>query len=116
MQTRTNAADDPDHARGDQRIFVGVIDPINPRVETPEAVRDRVLEAADYIPPSRFGTRDDCGFAPFGDHTSTARQTAFEKIRARIAGTELVARTLGPPQSRSDRRVATGSRHSGVPR
>src|SRR5216684_2303705 len=50
-----------DHARGDHRIFVGVIDPINPRVETPEEVRDRVLEAAEYIPPSRLGSTDDCG-------------------------------------------------------
>ncbi len=82
------------HSRGDHRIFIGVIDPINPRVETPEAVRDRVLEAREYIPPSRLGTTDDCGFAPFGDDTSTARQTAFEKIRARVAGTELAARTL----------------------
>jgi 5-methyltetrahydropteroyltriglutamate--homocysteine methyltransferase len=84
-----------DHSRSDQRIFVGVIDPINPRVETPEEVRDRVLEAVEYIPPSRLGTTDDCGFAPFGDDTSTARQTAFEKIRARVAGTELASRTLG---------------------
>jgi 5-methyltetrahydropteroyltriglutamate--homocysteine methyltransferase len=84
-----------DHARSDHRIFVGVIDPINPRVETPEEVRDRVLEAVEYIPPSRLGTTDDCGFAPFGDDTSTARQTAFEKIRARVAGTELASRTLG---------------------
>ena len=84
-----------DHARSDHRIFVGVIDPINPRVETSEEVRDRVLEAAEYIAPSRLGTTDDCGFAPFGDDTSTARQTAFEKIRARVAGTELAARTLG---------------------
>ncbi len=84
-----------DHSRGDQRIFVGVIDPINPRVEMPEEVRDRVLEAAEYISPSRLGTTDDCGFAPFGDDTSTARQTAFEKIRARVAGTELAAITLG---------------------
>jgi len=84
-----------DHARSNQRIFVGVIDPINPRVETPEEVRDRVLEAAEFIPPDRLGTTDDCGFAPFGDDTSTARLTAFEKIRARVAGTELAARTLG---------------------
>jgi methionine synthase II (cobalamin-independent) len=84
-----------DQPRSDHRIFVGVIDPINPRVETPEEVRDRVLEASEYIPLSRLGTTDDCGFAPFGDDTSTARQTAFEKIRARVAGTELAARTLG---------------------
>jgi methionine synthase II (cobalamin-independent) len=84
-----------DHARSNQRIFIGVIDPIDPRVETPDEVRDRVLEASEYIPPGRLGTTDDCGFAPFGDDTSTARQTAFEKIRARVAGTELAARTLG---------------------
>lgn len=84
-----------EHARPDQRIFVGVTDPIDPRVETPEEVRDRVLEAADYLPPSGLGTTDDCGFSPFGDDTSTARDTAFEKIRARVAGTELAARELG---------------------
>jgi 5-methyltetrahydropteroyltriglutamate--homocysteine methyltransferase len=83
------------HARHDQRIFVGVIDPINPRVETPEEVKDRVLEAAEYIAPRRLGTTDDCGFAPFSDDTSTARDIAFEKIRARVAGTELAARALG---------------------
>lgn len=84
-----------EHAGSDQRIFVGVIDPIDPRVETPEEVRDRVLEAAEYIAPAQLGTTDDCGFAPFGDDTSTARETAFEKIRARVAGTELAARALG---------------------
>ena len=82
-------------ARPDQKVFVGVIDPINPRVETPDEVRDRVLEAAEYIPLTQLGTTDDCGFAPFSDDTSTGRDTAFEKIRARVAGTELAARKLG---------------------
>ena len=83
-----------DQARPDQRIFVGVTDPIDPRIETPEEVRDRVLEAAEHIPLSRLGTTDDCGFAPFGDDTSTSRDTAFAKIHARVAGTELAAREL----------------------
>ena len=82
-------------ATANQRIFVGVIDPINPRVETPEEVRDRVLEAADYLPLSQLGTTDDCGFSPFGDDTSTSRDTAFAKIRARVAGTALAAKILG---------------------
>jgi 5-methyltetrahydropteroyltriglutamate--homocysteine methyltransferase len=82
-------------ARSDQRIFVGVIDPLDPRVETPGEVKERVLEAAEYIPLAQLGTTDDCGFAPFGDDTSTARETAFEKIRARVLGTELAARELG---------------------
>lgn len=83
------------YARPDQRIFVGVIDPINPRVETPEEVRDRVLEAAEFLPVERLGTTDDCGFAPFSDDTSTSRATAFEKIKARVIGTELAAKRLG---------------------
>jgi 5-methyltetrahydropteroyltriglutamate--homocysteine methyltransferase len=83
-----------EHSRPDQRIFVGVIDPIDPRVESPEEVRDRVLEAAEYIPVERLGTTDDCGFSPFGDDTSTSRDLAFEKIRARVAGTALAAETL----------------------
>jgi len=83
-----------EHVKPGQRIFVGVIDPIDPRVETPEEVRDRVLEAAEYIPLDRLGTTDDCGFAPFSDDTSTDRETAFAKIRARVAGTALAARAL----------------------
>src|SRR5437588_6997553 len=82
------------HAKPGQRIFIGVIDPIDPKVETPEQVRDRGLEAAEYIPLDRLGTTDDCGFAPFSDDTSTDRDTAFAKIRARVAGTALAARKL----------------------
>jgi 5-methyltetrahydropteroyltriglutamate--homocysteine methyltransferase len=83
------------YAKTHQKIFVGVIDPINPRVETPEEVRDRVLEAAEYIPKAQLGTTDDCGFSPFADDTSTARETAFEKIRARVAGTRMASENLG---------------------
>jgi 5-methyltetrahydropteroyltriglutamate--homocysteine methyltransferase len=53
-------------------LFVGVIDPINPRIEAPEEVRDRILEAAEIIPVDCLGTTDDCGFSPFADDTSTS--------------------------------------------
>ena len=82
-------------ATGDRRIFVGVIDPLDPRVETAEEVRDRVPEAARFIDPSHLGTTDDCGFSPFGDDTSTSRDTAFAKIKARIDGTAMASRELG---------------------
>jgi 5-methyltetrahydropteroyltriglutamate--homocysteine methyltransferase len=77
-----------------QVVFVGVIDPINPIVETAVQVRDRVLEAASILPVAQLGTTDDCGFAPFADDTSTARDIAFSKIRARVEGTALAAREL----------------------
>jgi 5-methyltetrahydropteroyltriglutamate--homocysteine methyltransferase len=77
-----------------QLIFIGVTDVINPRIESSEEVRDRVLEAAEYIPVSQLGTTDDCGFSPFGDDTSTTRQVAFGKIKARIEGTKLAEEKL----------------------
>jgi 5-methyltetrahydropteroyltriglutamate--homocysteine methyltransferase len=84
-----------EHVRPEQRIFVGVTDPIDPAVESAEQVRDRVLEAADPLPHGRLGTTDDCGFSPFGDDDSTSRDMAFEKIRARIEGTRLAEEQLG---------------------
>jgi 5-methyltetrahydropteroyltriglutamate--homocysteine methyltransferase len=73
------------------RVFVGVIDPINPVLETPEEVCARVLQAAEHIPVQQLGTTDDCGFAPFMDDTSTARGLAFSKITARVNGTAMAA-------------------------
>jgi 5-methyltetrahydropteroyltriglutamate--homocysteine methyltransferase len=84
-----------DYMKPDQQIFIGVVAPIDPHVETPEEVRDRVLEAAKYIPIEQLGTTDDCGFSPFCDDTSTTRDTAFEKIRARVLGTALAAGIIG---------------------
>jgi 5-methyltetrahydropteroyltriglutamate--homocysteine methyltransferase len=83
-----------EHLQPDQRVFVGVVAPIDPRIETPEEVRDSVLEAARYIPLAQLGTTDDCGFAPFCDDTSTTREVAFAKIRARVEGTALAEQSL----------------------
>jgi 5-methyltetrahydropteroyltriglutamate--homocysteine methyltransferase len=82
------------HLQPHQTVFVGVTDPISPVVETAEEVRDRVLQAAKYLPVSQLGTTDDCGFAPFADDLSTSREIAFEKIRARVAGTKLAAQLV----------------------
>ena len=76
-------------------MFVGVIATIDPRIETAEEVRERILEAAEYIPVEQLGTTDDCGFSPFCDDLSTTRETAFRKIEARVRGTALASETLG---------------------
>ena len=82
------------HLKPEHRVFVGVVAPIDPHIDTPEEVRDRVLQAAEYIPLEQLGTTDDCGFSPFCDDTSTSRETAFAKIRARVLGTALAAEAL----------------------
>jgi 5-methyltetrahydropteroyltriglutamate--homocysteine methyltransferase len=84
-----------DFMKPHQRIFVGVVSPIDPHIDTPEEVRDRILEAARFIPVEQLGTTDDCGFAPFCDDASTSRDVAFAKIRARVLGAKLAARVLG---------------------
>ena len=62
---------------------------LDPRVETPEEIRDTILEAAEIISTQQLGTTDDCGFSPFADDLSTSRDTAFAKIQSRILGTKL---------------------------
>ena len=83
------------YMKPEHKIFVGVIAPIDPRIETPQEVCSRVVEAAQFIPVEQLGTTDDCGFSPFYDDTSTTRDTAFAKIRARIEGTALASAALG---------------------
>ena len=95
-----------EHSRTDakgvpQICFVGVIDPLNSQVETPEAVSDKLVLAAKYIPVKRLGSADDCGFSPFSievmpKHGSpdVARDIAFIKIAARIQGTQMASEKL----------------------
>jgi 5-methyltetrahydropteroyltriglutamate--homocysteine methyltransferase len=83
-----------EHMKPDQKIFVGVVSPIDPRIDTAEEVRDRVVEASKYIPLDQLGTTDDCGYAPFSDDVSTSRDTAFAKIEARVRGTALAGEMI----------------------
>lgn len=96
-----------EHSREDancvpQVVHIGVIDPLNPTVETPEQVRDRLVTASKYIPVERLGSTDDCGFSPFSiddkpkhGGADFARDVAFQKIKARVEGTKLASEELG---------------------
>jgi 5-methyltetrahydropteroyltriglutamate--homocysteine methyltransferase len=77
-----------------QRIFVGVVNPVDPRLETPEEIRDRILEAAESIPAEQLGATDDSGFAPFDNIRSATRDNAFEKIRHRVMGAALATEEI----------------------
>ncbi|MGI9334702.1 MAG: hypothetical protein ACR2RL_16290 [Gammaproteobacteria bacterium] len=96
-----------EHSREDangvpQVAFVGVITPLDPRVETPQEVCDALVQAARFIPKERLGSTDDCGFSPFSidvkpKHGSPdfARDIAFQKITARVDGTAMASEKLG---------------------
>ena len=85
-----------------QVCFIGVIDPLNPRVETAEEVCADLMLASQYIPKERLGSTDDCGFSPFSidvkpKHGSpdVARDIAFQKIAARVKGTAMASEKMG---------------------
>jgi methionine synthase II (cobalamin-independent) len=95
------------HSREDangvpQVCFIGVTNPQNPRVETPQEIADDLILAAKYIPKERLGSTDDCGFSPFSidvkpKHGSpdAARDIAFQKIKSRVEGTRMATQKLG---------------------
>ncbi len=96
-----------EHSRDDangvpQVCFVGVVDPLNPRVETAEEVEADLLTASKHIPKERLGATDDCGFSPFSIDTKpkhgspdVARDIAFQKISARVEGAARAGERLG---------------------
>ena len=96
-----------EHSREDangvaQVCFIGVINPQDPNVETPEQVRDDLMLASKYIPKERLGATDDCGFSPFSvdmkpKHGSpdVARDVAFKKITSRVKGAKMASEKLG---------------------
>ena len=84
-----------------QMAYIGVISPQNPRVESPEEVRDQLVSAANYIDKWQLGSTDDCGFSPFSidvkpNHGSPdyARDVAFQKMENRVRGTAMAAEEL----------------------
>lgn len=83
-----------ENLRSTQKVFLGVINVNDPRIETPEEISNLIIEASKYVPIEQLGTTDDCGFSPFGDDISTAREIAFAKITARVNGTKLAENKL----------------------
>lgn len=94
------------HSREDakgvgQVVFIGVINPQNPQVETPQQVCDDLVLASKYIPKERLGATDDCGFSPFSidvkpKHGSPdiARDIAFQKITNRLKGAKMASEKI----------------------
>jgi methionine synthase II (cobalamin-independent) len=85
-----------------QVCFMGVVNPLDPRVETPEEICEQLVLASKHIPVERLGATDDCGFSPFSrdvkpQHGSPdfARDIAMQKIAARLEGVKMAERALG---------------------
>jgi 5-methyltetrahydropteroyltriglutamate--homocysteine methyltransferase len=69
-------------------IILGVIDLADPTVETAETVADRIRAALPYAAPEQLVVAPDCGLKYL------AREVAFGKMRAMVAGSEIVRQEL----------------------
>lgn len=69
-------------------MVLGVLDLGDLTVETPEVVAERLRRALDYIPADRLIAAPDCGMKYL------PREVAVGKLRALVAGAELVRREL----------------------
>ena len=74
---------------GDKVVIVGLLDLSTEEVEDPARVADRIREILGEVPPERVNLAPDCGmwFLP--------RNVAYRKLRALVAGADLVRGELG---------------------
>jgi 5-methyltetrahydropteroyltriglutamate--homocysteine methyltransferase len=73
---------------GDKELSAGVIDVKARHVETPEVVADRIRRVLRHCPAEKLYVAPDCGFS------QTARWVAVAKLKAMVAGRDIVRREL----------------------
>lgn len=71
-----------------KQVMFGVIDLGNQEVETPDVIAERLRGALRHISPDRLIAAPDCGMKYL------PRSVAFGKLKALVAGTEIVRREL----------------------
>jgi 5-methyltetrahydropteroyltriglutamate--homocysteine methyltransferase len=69
-------------------IILGVLDLADPAVESPETVAQRIRRALAVVPPERLVIAPDCGLKYL------AREVAFGKMQAMVAGADMVRREI----------------------
>jgi len=75
-------------AEAGKTLAAGLVDVKNYYIETPEDVAERIRLALKHVPAEKLAIVPDCGFS------QTARWAARAKLRAMVAGTEIVRREL----------------------
>ncbi len=70
-------------------VILGVLDLGDPGIEHPETVAARIRRALEIVPPERIVIAPDCGMKYL------ARDTALGKLKAMVAGADIVRREIG---------------------
>ena len=72
----------------DRELAAGLVDVKNYYVEKPEEVAERIRTALKFVSADKLSVTPDCGFS------QTARWAARAKLKAMVAGTQIVRREL----------------------
>ena len=75
-------------AEAGKTVAAGLVDVKNYFVETPEIVASRIRTMLEHVPAEQLVVTPDCGFS------QTARWAARAKLKAMVAGTDVVRREL----------------------
>lgn len=70
------------------QFWAGVIDVKSTITETAEEVANRIRQVLEYVPADQLGLTTDCGLILL------QRYIAIDKLRALVAGAEIVRREL----------------------
>jgi 5-methyltetrahydropteroyltriglutamate--homocysteine methyltransferase len=73
----------------DKELAAGLVDVKNYYIETPEDVAERIRATLRYVAPDKLSIVPDCGFS------QTARWAARAKLKAMVAGAQIVRHELG---------------------
>jgi len=71
-----------------KKIILGVIDLASPTIESPELVAERIRRALPYVDPANVLIAPDCGMKYL------PREVAFGKLKAMVAGAQIVRTQL----------------------
>lgn len=75
--------------RDDTHLGIGVIDALDPAVETPDRVADRIRSALAHVDPDRLILSTDCGLYHL------PHEVAFRKLCSLVEGARIVRQELG---------------------
>jgi 5-methyltetrahydropteroyltriglutamate--homocysteine methyltransferase len=78
-----------------RKIALGVIDVRTIDAEPAWLVKNRLLRAAEYLPPEQLIATTDCGFAPTWDSDRIPRRACLLKLKALVEGAKLASQELG---------------------
>ncbi len=76
-------------------LGIGVVDPKNDEIESPENIVSRVEEALHFLRSERIWLNPDCGFATFQQRPMSTEVIIKKKLNNMVKATEILRKKYG---------------------